>query len=132
MAGLTFLAAGTSVPELISSVIVVKKAGLANMAICNSIGSNIFDILFCLGVPWLLKSIIIMIKSGSIDLAVSAIPIHSLALPLTSLTLLITIFALIATFQLTNWKLGLTVGITCSLIYVAFIVIASVLEFKFA
>ncbi len=132
MAGLTFLAAGTSVPELMSSVIVVKRAGLANMAICNSIGSNIFDILFCLGVPWLLKSIIIMVKSGSIDLAASAIPIQSLALPLTSLTLLITIFALIATFQLTNWKLGLTVGITCSLIYLSFVTIASVLEFNLA
>jgi len=132
VAGLTFLAAGTSVPELMSSVIVVKKAGLANMAICNSIGSNIFDILFCLGVPWLLKSIIIMVKSGSIDLTVSAIPIQSLALPLTSLTLLITIFALVATFQLTNWKLGLTVGITCSLIYIAFVTIASVLEFRLA
>jgi Ca2+/Na+ antiporter len=115
-----------------SSVIVVKRAGLANMAICNSIGSNIFDILFCLGVPWLLKSIIIMVKSGSIDLAASAIPIQSLALPLTSLTLLITIFALIATFQLTNWKLGLTVGITCSLIYLSFVTIASVLEFNLA
>lgn len=36
--GLTFLAAGTSVPDLITSVIVAKK-GLGDMAVSSSIGS---------------------------------------------------------------------------------------------
>ena len=35
--GLTFLAAGTSVPDLITSVIVAKK-GLGDMAVSSSIG----------------------------------------------------------------------------------------------
>lgn len=51
--GLTVLAAGTSVPDLLSSIIVAKK-GQAGMAISNGIGSNIFDILFGLGFPWLI------------------------------------------------------------------------------
>ena len=36
--GLTFLAAGTSVPDLITSVIVAKK-GLGDMAVSSSIGT---------------------------------------------------------------------------------------------
>ena len=41
--GTTLLAAGTSVPDLISSVIVARK-GYGDMAVSSSIGSNIFDI----------------------------------------------------------------------------------------
>ncbi|KAL7299375.1 hypothetical protein TKK_0007943 [Trichogramma kaykai] len=41
--GLTFLAAGTSIPDLITSVIVARK-GFGDMAISSSVGSNIFDV----------------------------------------------------------------------------------------
>jgi len=51
--GLTILAAGTSVPELLSSVIVARR-GQGDMAVSSSIGSNIFDILVGLPVPWFL------------------------------------------------------------------------------
>ena len=51
--GLTLLAAGTSVPELITSVIVAQK-GEGDMALSSSIGSNIFDIHIGLGLPWIL------------------------------------------------------------------------------
>lgn len=50
---LTILAAGTSAPDLIASVIVAKQ-GRGDMAISNAVGSNIFDILVGLGLPWLL------------------------------------------------------------------------------
>jgi K+-dependent Na+/Ca+ exchanger-like protein len=51
--GVTFLAAGTSVPDLLSSVIVAKM-GEGDMAVSSSIGSNIFDILVGLPLPWLI------------------------------------------------------------------------------
>ena len=51
--GLTILAAGTSIPDLLSSVIASRR-GMGNMALSNAIGSNTFDILIGLGVPWLL------------------------------------------------------------------------------
>jgi len=50
---LTVLAIGTSVPDLISSYLVAKD-GKGGMAISNAIGSNIFDILVGLGLPWLI------------------------------------------------------------------------------
>ncbi|VDK44930.1 unnamed protein product, partial [Anisakis simplex] len=43
--GLTILAAGTSIPDLITSVIVARK-GLGDMAVSSSVGSNIFDNIF--------------------------------------------------------------------------------------
>lgn len=51
--GLTILAAGTSVPDLLSSVIVARR-GNGDMAVSSSIGSNIFDILVGLPVPWIM------------------------------------------------------------------------------
>lgn len=54
--GLTVLAAGTSVPDLLSSVIVARR-GNGDMAVSSSIGSNIFDILVGLPVPWLIFSV---------------------------------------------------------------------------
>jgi K+-dependent Na+/Ca+ exchanger-like protein len=50
--GLTLLAAGTSVPDLLTSVIVARM-GEGDMALSSSIGSNIFDILVGLPVPWI-------------------------------------------------------------------------------
>ena len=55
--GITFLAAGTSVPDLLSSVVVAKQ-GKGDMAVSSSIGSNIFDVCVGLPVPWLLYSIV--------------------------------------------------------------------------
>lgn len=42
-------------PEAVSSVIVTNQ-GHGAMGISNSIGSNTFDILLCLGLPWFVKS----------------------------------------------------------------------------
>jgi len=55
--GLTFLAGGTSVPDLITSVIVAKQ-GNGDMAVSSSIGSNIFDVLVGLPFGWLCFAII--------------------------------------------------------------------------
>merc|ERR550525_1295891 len=52
--GFTLLAAGTSIPDAVSSV-AVARAGEGDMAISSSIGSNIFDILVGLPIPWIIK-----------------------------------------------------------------------------
>ncbi|MCI5218484.1 MAG: hypothetical protein D3914_04665 [Candidatus Electrothrix sp. LOE2] len=50
---LTLLAAGTSAPDMIASVVVARQ-GRGDMAVANAVGSNIFDILVGLGLPWLI------------------------------------------------------------------------------
>uniref|UniRef100_A0A915LYQ7 Sodium/calcium exchanger membrane region domain-containing protein n=1 Tax=Meloidogyne javanica TaxID=6303 RepID=A0A915LYQ7_MELJA len=61
--GLTALAAGTSIPDLITSVIVSRK-GLGDMAVSSSIGSNLFDICVGLPIPWLLHFSLSVAKKG--------------------------------------------------------------------
>uniref|UniRef100_A0A8C1R799 Sodium/calcium exchanger membrane region domain-containing protein n=1 Tax=Cyprinus carpio TaxID=7962 RepID=A0A8C1R799_CYPCA len=56
--GITFLAAGTSVPDCMASLIVARQ-GMGDMAVSNSIGSNIFDILLGLGFPWALRTLVV-------------------------------------------------------------------------
>ncbi len=47
--GMTVVALGTSLPELVTSVVAAKKKEL-DMALGNVIGSNVFNILFVLGI----------------------------------------------------------------------------------
>ena len=47
--GLTIVAIGTSLPELVTSVVASKK-GESDIALGNAVGSNLFNILFILGV----------------------------------------------------------------------------------
>jgi K+-dependent Na+/Ca+ exchanger-like protein len=54
--GTMVLAVGTSVPDALGSMI-VARAGEADMAIANAVGSNVFDILLGLGFPWFLKGL---------------------------------------------------------------------------
>ena len=46
--GLTIVAVGTSLPELVSSIVAARK-GHQDIAIGNVVGSNIFNIFFVLG-----------------------------------------------------------------------------------
>ncbi len=55
---LTILAGGTSIPDLIASVVVARQ-GRGEMAVANAIGSNIFDVLIALGVPWLISIVVL-------------------------------------------------------------------------
>ena len=49
LVGLTIVSVGTSLPELVTSVIAARK-GESDIAIGNAVGSNIFNILFILGI----------------------------------------------------------------------------------
>ena len=54
--GLTIVALGTSLPELFTSVIAARK-GKADIAIGNIVGSNIFNILFVVGISALITPV---------------------------------------------------------------------------
>ncbi len=92
---LTVLAAGTSIPDLIGSVVVAKQ-GRGDMAVSNAIGSNIFDILFGLGMPWML---VILFRGD--DVAVSSNNLTS-----SVVLLFATVIALLFLMTSRNWKLG--------------------------
>jgi len=54
--GLTIVAVGTSLPELVTSIVAARK-GESEIALGNVIGSNIFNILFILGMSGMLQEL---------------------------------------------------------------------------
>ncbi|KAF7988439.1 hypothetical protein HCN44_001012 [Aphidius gifuensis] len=120
--GLTFLAAGMSVPEAVSSVIVTNQ-GHGTMGISNSIGSNVFDVLLCLGLPWFIKSVFLPKIPGT-----SYVQINSEGLIYSSISLFSTLLLLYTAFVVNKFRLDKKVGITCLIMYAMFLVIASLTE----
>lgn len=62
--GLTVVAIGTSLPELVTSVMAARK-GQADMAVGNVVGSNIFNLLWILGLSSLIRPLPFDIVSNS-------------------------------------------------------------------
>ncbi|XP_043589643.1 sodium/potassium/calcium exchanger 4 [Bombus pyrosoma] len=120
--GITFLAAGTSVPEAVSSVIVAKQ-GHGSMGISNSIGSNTFDILLCLGLPWLIKSSFSPTQPGK-----HYISINSGGLEYSAISLLSTLMLLYIAFASNKFQLDRKVGRACLCMYAVFLILASLIE----
>ena len=80
---LTVLAGGSSVPDLIASLL-VSREGRGEMAVSNAVGSNIFDISIGLGLPWLL-----VLLAGR-----DAVPVGTEGLYISTLILLGTVIVL--------------------------------------
>lgn len=117
--GVTILAAGTSIPDALTSVSVARR-GYGDMAVSSSIGSNIFDILVGLPLPWIGKTCII--SPGS------KIRINSPTLVWSVVTLLSMVVLVISSIIYTKWKLNRTLGFIMFLLYVSFVIQTLVLE----
>jgi len=108
---LTVLAFGTSIPDMISSIIVAKQ-GRGGMAISNALGSNIFDILIGLGLPW-----IVLILSGgmSLDVQDSNITSHILVL-------LASVIGMLVMFLITKWRVNRFLGVVFLGSYLSYLI----------
>ena len=96
---LTILAVGTSVPDLMSSIIVARK-GQGDMAIANAVGSNIFDIAIGLGLPWIF---IILWRGESVQVVTENLE--------SSIVLLFaTVVALLFLLIVRRWEIGRYAG----------------------
>ncbi|XP_077444387.1 sodium/potassium/calcium exchanger 2 isoform X5 [Stigmatopora argus] len=116
--GLTILAAGTSIPDLITSVIVARK-GLGDMAVSSSVGSNIFDITVGLPFPWLMWSMF----SGLEPVVVSSNGLFC-AIVLLFLMLLFVIISIAAC----KWRMSKLLGFIMFMLYFVFLVVSVMLE----
>ncbi|XP_075893846.1 sodium/potassium/calcium exchanger 4 isoform X3 [Nelusetta ayraudi] len=119
--GITFLAAGTSVPDCIASLIVARQ-GLGDMAVSNTIGSNVFDILVGLGVPWALQTM--CVSYGSEVMINSRGLLYSVVLLLGSVAL--TVLGI----HLNKWRLDLKLGIYVLVLYAIFLCISIMIEYN--
>ncbi|XP_038669355.1 sodium/potassium/calcium exchanger 2 isoform X2 [Scyliorhinus canicula] len=116
--GLTILAAGTSIPDLITSVIVARK-GLGDMAVSSSVGSNIFDITVGLPVPWLLYA-----ASNKFH----PVPVSSNGLFCAIVLLFLMLLFVIISIGFSKWKMNKLLGFTMFGLYFAFLIISVLLE----
>ena len=70
--GMTIVAIGTSLPELVTSMVAAKK-GESDLALGNAIGSNIFNIVFILGFSAVISPMTVDILSIIDTIAVIAV-----------------------------------------------------------
>ncbi|XP_073923391.1 sodium/potassium/calcium exchanger 4 isoform X2 [Castor canadensis] len=119
--GITFLAAGTSVPDCMASLIVARQ-GLGDMAVSNTIGSNVFDILVGLGIPWGLQTMVI--NYGS------TVKINSRGLVYSVVLLLGSVALTILGIHLNKWRLDRKLGIYVLVLYAVFLCFSIMIEFN--
>lgn len=121
----TLLAAGTSIPDLVSSM-AVAKIGEGDMAVSSSIGSNIFDILVGLPLPWILK---IGIVEGAVNGNANAVVrIGSPFIFWYVLLLLAMVALVILCIMLNKWYLNKWLGVMMGFLYVIFLGIVLPME----
>lgn len=97
--------------------------GHGSMGISNSIGSNTFDILLCLGLPWLIKSSFSPTQPGR-----HYISINSGGLEYSAISLLSTLMLLYIAFASNKFQLDRKVGRACLCMYAVFLILASLIE----
>ncbi|XP_022073140.1 sodium/potassium/calcium exchanger 4 isoform X2 [Acanthochromis polyacanthus] len=119
--GITFLAAGTSVPDCIASLIVARQ-GLGDMAVSNTIGSNVFDILVGLGVPWAIQTM--CVSYGSEVMINSRGLVYSVVLLLGSVAL--TVLGI----HLNKWRLDVKLGVYVLVLYAVFLCFSIMIEYN--
>jgi len=112
--GITFIAAGCSVPDLVIACI-VARAGQGDVAVSSSFGSNLFDITVGLPLPWLLFTIIRQVPS---------VPVSSIGIAWDCVTILLMLFMVIASIAGFKWKMSKSMGLLMMALYVVFIVVS--------
>ncbi|MBN9647700.1 calcium/sodium antiporter [Terrisporobacter glycolicus] len=103
LVGLTIVAIGTSLPELATSIVAAKK-GESDIAIGNAVGSNIFNILFVLGV----------------SSCISNVPVQAEAY--TDMFVMIVSTIIVYVLAISNRKINKVEGMIISLLYIAYFV----------
>ncbi|CAE7205038.1 Slc24a2 [Symbiodinium microadriaticum] len=122
VSSVTFLAAATSIPDAVSSMAVARK-GQADMAVSSSIGSNIFDILVGLPIPWLLKC---TLEANNPEF--NGVSIQSPYLMFYTCLLLGMVFGTVISIKLCGWKLQKALGGCMAALYFVFIITTVVVE----
>ena len=97
----TMIAIGTSLPELVTSIVATKK-GDSGLALGNAIGSNLFNILFILGMSAVIS------------------PLHVLGESIIDTVLLLGSAILLFVFARTGRRMTRSEGAACVLLYVAY------------
>lgn len=117
--GLTFLSIGVTLPDVVASLLVVRM-GFGDMAVCNALGSNIFEILVGLGLPWFIKTVMLTPGKPAI--------VQGKGLAYSTACLLSTVVFLLLLTNFNKWRMNKIYGAILMGWYLAFMVIACLYE----
>ncbi|XP_074601614.1 sodium/potassium/calcium exchanger 4-like [Brevipalpus obovatus] len=117
--GITFLAAGTSIPDAYASIHVARQ-GQGDMAVSNSIGSNVFDILVGLALPWFIETT--LWQPGTVA------TINSRGLFYAIILLFLSLVCTIFLFHHNRWTLCPKLGYALLITYAVFLIFCGALE----
>ncbi|XP_069969380.1 sodium/potassium/calcium exchanger Nckx30C isoform X6 [Penaeus vannamei] len=130
--GLTVLAAGTSVPDLITSVIVARK-GFGDMAVSSSVGSNLFDVTCGLPIPWLLYALVQVIQNYANERpnpwSVDPIYVNSEGMACSILLLFTMLMFVIISIACSRWKMAKGLGFAMFFLYFVFVGVSLSFEY---
>ena len=99
--GLTIVAIGTSLPELVTSIVATRKNESA-LALGNAVGSNIFNILFILGMSATISPLLVLNES------------------IIDSIILIGVALLLFVFARSKEEMGKKEGLICVTLYIAY------------
>lgn len=100
-----------------------KYVGEGTMSISNSVGSNTFDVLMCLGLPWLIRASLIASDPGQ-----NYIQINSGGFKFTVMILIVSIFLMYGMLAVNKFSLDKKIGLIFLSMYVLCIALAALLE----
>ena len=103
--------------------LIFSSQGKGSMAVSNSIGSNTFDILICLGLPWMIKAIQTGVEEEKWN-----VKVQSDALTYTVVSLLISLIILYSILLASRFLLSKTLGFVTLIIYAVFLTISLLFE----
>ncbi|GBG24939.1 Sodium/potassium/calcium exchanger 5 [Hondaea fermentalgiana] len=120
--GYVLLAIGTSVPDALASFIVARD-GHGDMAVSNAIGSNVFDILLGLGLPWFLAGLVFneQVIRGDERFGGSFVVNNGVIFGLVLLLVALAIF--ITSLMLFKWKLRIFIAYILLAYYACFLLV---------
>ena len=101
LVGLTIVSIGTSLPELVTSLVAARKNEI-DMAVGNAVGSNIFNILMVLGI------------------AASISPVALITVNLIDILVLIGFSILVLVYAITSRKVTRTEGASMVCLYLIY------------
>lgn len=109
-------------PEAISAVIVARK-GSGQMGVSNALGANCLAILFSLGLPWFINTMI-----DGAGQTQAYIRIYSYAMEFTITAIIFAVITLYIVIAAAGYKLRKTVGAILGISYVIFATYAILVE----
>ncbi|XP_045784692.1 sodium/potassium/calcium exchanger 4-like isoform X2 [Maniola jurtina] len=120
--GMTFLAFGGCLPEA-CSIFIMSRRGEGGIGVSNALGANTLAILFALGLPWLIKTLTLLVQGYD-----TAVTINSAGIDFIVGSLLVAACCLWIALYIGKFKLRRSVGFLLAALYLIFITFAILVE----